>query len=59
MQEYKWQDWFYAALGIFLITLVFMFVIALIFSALNPPQCPDGLIYIPRLNICMEGVKPL
>jgi hypothetical protein len=60
MQKYDdWLDWFYAITGFFLIALVFVLVVALIYSAFNPPQCPEGLIYIPRLNICMEGVKPL
>ena len=52
-------DKYMTFVGVVLLLIVFGLVMAIIYSLFNPPQCPDGLIYIPRLNICMEGVKPL
>lgn len=46
-------------IGALFLLVVFGLVIALIYSLFNPPQCPEGMIYVSKLNICMEGVKPL
>jgi hypothetical protein len=55
MQEYDLQDLIIGVTVLVGSTIIVVLIMALIFSALNPPQCPEGLIYIPRLNICMEG----
>jgi hypothetical protein len=59
MQDYDYEDWFISIVGVLGMLCVLALFIALIYSAFNPPQCPEGLIYVPRLDICMEGVKPL
>jgi hypothetical protein len=25
----------------------------------DPVQCPEGMVYVPRLGVCIEGAKPL
>jgi hypothetical protein len=39
------------------IAVVFFIVMFMLFNEV--PTCPEGMVYIPRLGVCVQGAKPL
>jgi hypothetical protein len=40
-----------------IVAVVFFIVMFMLFNEV--PTCPEGMVYIPRLGVCIEGTKPL
>ena len=39
------------------VAVVFFITMLMLFNEV--PTCPEGMIYVPRLGVCVQGAKPL
>jgi hypothetical protein len=40
-----------------IVAVVFFITMFMIFNEV--PTCPEGMVYVARLGVCIEGAKPL